>query len=285
MLKIIALFFDILALFFVILSPVTVIHWLLRLIDPPAVKPYYTVLTPFIDAFTQTLDLLFHVPHITYQGNDIPITQGILAFVFTALFFVNNFIANLIKRRNHISTVRQEIKQEQKFRAELSNQQEREKQAKLSGRKMRLMIKFSGSDKQPTVQQSLATFPEFQGKLLHQTHEGALLEFEAVDSGMTYCQKVLQEVRRYYSTLRPMDEKPPFYIVADAPCADTPLQDTAILCEQLIQFCAQNQVIFTSHLAQVLDYKALDQNFKYQSSGLYNIPQINAETELFKLIS
>ena len=286
MLRFLAIALDIVATLCAILSPVAIIHWLLKAINASLTAGIVNMLTPVFTPFNASLDLVFKLPSISFSGQSIPITQGILGVIFTLVFFALAFASDMVKATMKKVEVRAAAAENKKKLQALKVQKQQQTQKVTTNRRILVFLYFQFQQNPMAGNYFEQLYPRHQGRAHETTPESMLLEFETLDNAMRYCIESTQYVRSYYATLRPMDPQPPFYIGIHSQDMTENVQAGKAKCYNLCRFGGQNSMVFSQDTKQALDAHGMAPNFRIQSIGVYDFPNEPVRSqEVFRLLS
>lgn len=280
--------FDALAILCVFLSPIAVVHWLLRSfaskevmgwISPlnalfdPLNNMLFNVLDPLIPALT--FGAFQHMPSLHWAGKDVPVTQGILSFLFTLMYFVFSTLAVLVRSlESFLQQTGDNIRYQTQLQQKKSQaQNEIVQKAKNSHIHVLLLYPFYEHRQGAEL---FGTYQNHRGKMLHALTEEVLIEFSSPADALKYCIEASRSLMAYYITLRPMDPQPPFRMVLHS--IDNLSETTGSMehCRRLSSYCADNKIILSHPTKILLDYHKLHEQYRYFGLGLY---EINGKTE------
>jgi hypothetical protein len=273
---------DLLAAVSAIISPVAIFHWLGKIVNVPAVKSMLTPLNPVFDPMNTMVELFIKTPPITYEGHSYSTTQGVLACILTAAFFLFNFLSETLKAtEQRLDVSRQSLQQKQrlqKIRDEHLSQQKKV----LTNYRTYVYVSYD-TQACPTGAGYLeAAFSKNGGKMLEAYVNTLSLEFDSISSALKYCLDVSQAMMSYYATLRPIDPQPPFQIGLNAVSSERPTQDGIAEARKLVRYAGPNQVIFSQDIRTLMEANSLSMDYRYQSIGIYSFGGTEQQ-ELFRL--
>ncbi len=276
---------DILAAVFAVISPVAIFHWLMRitLSDSALLAPYMAPVNGFFDPLNAVVDMVFHAPPLSYNGQLIPTTQGVLACLLTASFFLLNFLSEYLKTTEQRFDVDRQAQIQRQRLQQLKRQQSQSNQKVVSNRRYLVNVSYdfalcpTGGD---CMEQGLA---RLGGNALERLPDYMTVEFGSLDLSIEYCMTASQAIMGYYATLRPVDPQPPFRIGIHAIDANLPVSDASSETRKLVGFAAPNQVVFTQSVRDVLEANGQSMAYHFQSIGMYGLS--GGSQELFKLFN
>lgn len=282
MLRFLYTFCDLLAAISAIISPVAIFHWLGKLVKVQAVQEMLASLDPFFNPLNALVEVFIKTPPITYGGNSVSSTQGVLACLLTGLFFMLNFISETLKAsEQRLDVTKQSLQQKRRLQKIRDEQQSQQKQV-LTNRRIYVYVNYDSQACTTGAGYFEAAFVKHNGKMLEAYANTLCLEFDSVGSALQYCLDAAQAVLSYYATLRPIDSQPPFQIGINAVDAAQPTQEGIAESRKLIRYGGPNQVIFSQDIRTLLESKGLSMDYKYQSIGIYSFGGTQQQ-ELFRL--
>lgn len=287
MLRFLAIALDIAATICAILSPVAILHWLLKAINASITRGLVEGMAPIFAPFNGLLDMIFKdLPTIGFSGQQVPITQGITGVMFTLVFFALAFGSDMVKATMKKVEVRAAAVENKKKLAELKVKKQQHTQKVTTNRRILVFLYYQFQQNPMAGQYFEQLYPRHRGKAIEITPESMLMEFETLDTALRYCIESTHYVRSYYATLRPMDPQPPFYIGVHAQDMAENVQAGKAKCYNLCRFGGQNSMVFSQDIKHTLDANGLSTNFQIQSLGVYDFPNEAVRSqEVFRLLS
>jgi hypothetical protein len=284
MLRLFASCLEVLATIFALLSPVAILHWLVRAAGGAAVAPYLQPLNVTFDPLNHVIDAMIQLPHVTYNGQDVSITQGIQGALLTGLFFLCSAIANQLKKTDQQADVLN-MQMQYQARKRLQAEQARKQNLKmLQGRTYFAFIDF------PFLQfpQLCAYFENYTdrgGTRLEVTPQGWFLQFQELDQAIQYADSTTQRVTTYYSGLRPLDPQPPFKIGIHAEHEHIPQALCMEKTAAIVRFAQPHKTVLSLDVAAILRARAsLGQSQPYLIHSLgYFCLSTGQDAEIFQL--
>lgn len=283
MLRILYTCCDLMAAVFALLSPLTIFHWLLRIINSRPLTPYLAPLTDVFQPLNTTLEALLRLPILQFKGQQIPTTQGVLACLFTVAFFSLSVFSEYLKTTEQRMDLDRQASLQRNRLKRLQELQSHRHQRTVLNRRYLAQIEYD-FNRCPAggqlIQQRLAAL---SGNVLERRPDAAIVEFtnltQALNSGMQISQSLLH----YYGMLRPKDPQPPFRVGVHALDASLSTVEALHEVQRLVAFAPTNSVIFSESVRDVLEADGQSLVYHFQSLGLYGIG--SQQQELFKLFN
>ncbi|MBK8189740.1 MAG: hypothetical protein IPK79_04755 [Vampirovibrionales bacterium] len=284
MLKVLALFLDLLSVLFALLAPVAIVHWLLSIIGVPQLTGFIDALRVVFDPMNALIDSALggHVPHIAYQGRDITVTQGILGFILTLVFFLLAGLATATRSMDKKLAVARDLSRS-KARAEqlaaVRDVQDR-KTSNATSILVEILYPFEQTAEGAARFQG---FSEYGGRLVSSRPEAWVLMFNSPDDALQFVVSAAKSLRQYYATLRPMDPQPPFRIALHATePSDTATREGVGYLHLILRYAADHQVVFSQELRDLMAIRPPKTDYDIQSIGMFDLGQA-AHQEIFRL--
>jgi hypothetical protein len=292
MLKVLAIFCDIISTLLVLLSPLTIFHWLMRTFNPPDLEGFIKALNGFYDPLNRmlegavpmlTLGFLKSMPTLTWMGKTLPVTEGILSGIFIFLYFVFVYLSTLVRMTDkQIENTASIIKYNQES---LMKQEEKKKEVKKVVKNVRVLVILSYSFSQnATAAEMFNTYGRHGAHLVQAFPSDLLIEFTQPEHALDYAQQSARNVMNYYASLRPMDPQPPFKLALHVVGEQANLNQETEFCRQMVYFTGNNKITFSDAFRLVLDARGIALNYRYSSLGFYQFDQ-NVGSELYNLES
>jgi len=288
MLRFLAIGLDIAATICAILSPVAIIHWLLKAINASLTQGLVSLLDPVFAPFNAILDTIFssHLPAISFSGQSVPITQGIVGILFTVAFFALAFAGDMVRGTMKKIEVRAAAVENKKKLQALKTQKQQQTQKATTNRRVLVFLYYQFRQNPQAGQYFEQLYSRHRGRAVEITPESMLMEFDTLDNALRYCIESTQYVRSYYASLRPMDPQPPYYIGIHSQEVVENVQAGKAKCYNMCRFGGQNSMVFSQETKQSLDAHGMAANYQIQSIGVYDFPnEAQRSQEIFKLMS
>ena len=299
-LKTFAVMLDVISGLFSVLAPLTVLHWILGIFDIDAIAGIMTVFDFLFAPFNLAIDTLASpfggLPQIDYNDKKISITQGLLAVFFTFIFISLAFSAHLIRVLDKRLTLEKDIS-ESKHRMAINEAQRTQAAQKVAASSRFLVYLIFPLSEYQKGASIFSSFKQTGGKPIQVTPtkpkddspqpEYAVLAFDHPLQALSYAITCAEQLTGYYATLRPMDPQPPFNMAIHA--IEPNGQHTHsgfIMCEQLMRYSGDNQIIFSETVLEWLRINDKIDNYTYQSLGFYTLEALGADSakqEIFRL--
>ncbi len=283
MLRLISILLDILSGLFAILAPIAVIHWIAGAFELQAIAGVAEFFSAIFWPFNTLVNTVApNLPMIDYQGRQIPISQGIVAFLLTICFFSCAIAANLLRALDKKMTVTTDIIRSQHRMQQLESVRREQARQTIATNRILIYLIFP-FDSQKNASTFFLGFKKYGGRQLPTRTEGMLIEFGDVQSAMGYARDTAEKLLAFYGTLRPMDPQPPFHMSIHAVRPDP--EDTfpgLERCQLLIRYAGENQIIFSQQVLELLQVHSLTANYRYQTMGYYDFPSVPNQ-EVFML--
>lgn len=265
------------------MSPMIILHWLLLIVNVPFLKPHLVSVSYFLTPMNAVLESLFHPPPIHYNQQLIPITQGLLAFVFTLAFFALNFLSEYFKTIEQQLEICQQAGFQKKRLEKLQEAQNHQHKKVLTARRYLVHVSYDFTLCLAGGELLAKALTSHSGNALEQLPDYITLEFPSLAQSLQYCIDCGQALLGYYATLRPLDVQPPFRIGLHVLAADLPVADAAYETRRLVDFAGPNQVVFSQAVLETLVASGSTQDYKYQSLGMYRLE--GRQQEFFRLFN
>ncbi len=290
MLKVLAVILDIVGGLFSLLAPVAVVHWMLGFFDIDAIAGVMGLLDGAFSPLNYAIEWIvpLELPEIDYGGKKTPITQGLLAFVFTLFFLIlagAAYLVRMLDKKIELETAIQRTKKRAKEREEVSTIKS---QNTISASRLLIYLKFA-MESERNVSSFLQTFKDYGGReeRLSETDkleaDETLIVFDDALQGLSYAMQTGEKVMAYYTSLRPMDPQPPFYMTLHTVESTHEALIKGINKEKaMIRYAGDNQIVFSQQLLDLLTERSKVGNYHYQSLGYYNFEGESSQ-ELFRL--
>jgi hypothetical protein len=274
---------DALAAVCAILSPVAILHWLLKITALPAAVPIVTALDPVFNPMNMMLASLIPTPPLMLNAQPVSTTQALLALGFTLGFFGLHSAAEILKSAEQRSDVRRQTREQQQRLAQIHRQESRE-QTRLTAIHWRIYayIRYEASACPSGTALLEQTATRHQAQTLDRTADAITLEFPELESALRTCREMAGALLSHYAALRPADPQPPFTIGLHAVDGSvvsvaTALHETA----RITGFGGRNQIVFSEAIKRLLDARQASAG-PSQSLGLYVLNEGRQE-EIFRL--
>jgi hypothetical protein len=266
-----------------VISPITILHWLLKSTNMPGTGGAVALLNPFFEPLNAIAELIIKSPPLTVAGHSISTTQAILAIFFTVGFFTFNFLSESLKTTEQRVDVGCQALEHQHRLHKLKSEEEK-KHKKVIATERRLFVQihydFMGCPQGAALAQS--NYAQYGAKLLNQMPDVMTLEFEALTQALKYALDVSSAILAYYAGLRPVDPQPSFKIAAHA--VDTTFSVSVAGSEttRVTGFAGDNQIIFSEDTKALMDAQKITPDYQFQSVGLYALGD-GRQHEMFRL--
>lgn len=319
MLRFMYIMLDILGSIMALLSPVCIIHWLIETTPQtqgiaPFVQPLDILFAPLNEMFRPLFEMglaglngvLFkpllgvmsgvlmatplagkvpsEIPYIisTSDGTQVPITQGILGFVFTLVFFACSAGSQMLKAAEQRIDVTQKDFQQRRRLQQLQSQQQKKEKKAVTNRALMVYIHCNFQENPTSTAYFEDLYPKYGGHAQEITPDSMLIEFKTLEGSLKYCIEAAQQVLRYYATLRPMDSQPPFHVGIHAYEVGSSHEKGLRWCRQLIRYAGDNQMVFSPSVKDMMSALGQMQMFKFQPQGYYQFDDGGVQ-EIYRL--
>lgn len=272
---------DLFAGFCAIVSPIAIIHWLMRVIKAPGTEALVAPLNPVFDPLNAILEFFVKVPPLTFQGEPIPTTQGVLACILTMGFFLFNFIAESLKATEQRMDLNRQAHQQKSRLQKIENEQQKKHKHISKNSRIFLHVNYDFFSCPAAGAHFDTNFDKYGGKILERLPSGITLEFASLDQSFQYCLEVAQAIMSYYATLRPIDPQPTYHAGIQAIDADKPTSDGTQGARTVANFAGANQIVFSPDAKALLEAQGLHMRYQFQSIGMYMVD--DRQQELFRL--
>lgn len=265
-----------------IISPVAIFHWLLRIINFQGVASFVNSLNPVFDPLNALLEFFIKTPPLSYDGHQYSTTQGVLACVMTAGFFLFNFIAESLKATEQRMDVSKQAAQQNRRLQKLRAEQDKKQKNVTTNRRIFAVVDYDFTAC-PTGGSHLdGAYGQYGGKVVASYSDSMALEFDAIQNAVEYCMHASQAMLGYYATLRPLDPQPPFKISLHSLDAEISTGAAVTATRKLISYVGPNQVIFSNDIWTMMEASGLEKAYRYQSIGMYAMDG-GYQQELYRL--
>jgi hypothetical protein len=266
-----------------LLSPIALFHWLIKVTRIPGLDFIVNPLSALFDPFNKTLEALFHLPTMTYQGQAFPITQGIVGILLTVCFFGLSYLAAVMKQTEEKMKVALEAQYQSNLARQRLAAQKKEQIHLVKDMKVFLYISFPFAA-HAELARPFERFVGFQGVSIESTPTSLFVEFQKPENALAFVQTCISQMSDSYSKLLPMEPQPPYRMSMHAVELKRDAQQEGHgLCFQLTRFAGANMVLFSHALRKVLDAHQISDNVNFQSMGDYEM--LGIQQEVFRFIS
>jgi hypothetical protein len=273
---------DVLAAVSAIISPVAIFHWLLRIVHVPAAMAAVDKLNPLFDPLNALVESVVKAPPLQYAGHAYSTTQGVLACLFTVLFFVLNFASESLKASEQRMDVSRQSDQQRRRLQKLREEHQTSQKQTAQNSKIYVQVQYDSHACLTGAGYLESAFVKNGGKMLQGYADSLSLGFDTIGQALQYCMDASQSLLSYYATLRPVDPQPPFQIAVHAVSGELPVVEGIAMTRNLVRYGGPNQVLFSQDIKSLLEAQGLGMSYRYQSVGLYGIGGTQP-TELFRL--
>lgn len=284
MLKLLALFLDLLSVLFALLAPIAIVHWLLGILAVPQLAGFVQVLAGFFQPMNGLLESVVgsYVPHVAYEGRDITVTQGILGFLFTLVFFLLAGLATATRGLDKKQAVASSLKRSHARMQQQAVVQAAQDRKTSSATRILIEILYP-FDEMPEGSRAFAGFAEGGGRLISSRPEAWVLMFESCPPALDYAIAAGTALRRHYATLRPMDPQPPFRMALHtSEPTDTATREGVGYLHLILRYAGENQIVFSQALQEGVTLQAPAKAYDIQSMGLFDLGT-QGQQEIFRL--
>lgn len=294
-----------LASFFAMLSPIIIIHWLLVAVDNAATEPLVEFFKPFFDPMNETMALFleplpsFDIPwfdinpspfmmtpssitislteDMRFMTHTVSPVQGVLGLWFTGVFFVMNFIADMLAVLDKKMEVQKNSRAFQKAIKE-GKQLKEERMVKVtSNKEIVVYVDYSFIDS-PTGGTYFETlYGRFEGEVIQSNPDSIALRFRSLDKAIEYSKESTAKVLQYYETLRPIDPQPPFKVALISFDSHVPTAERFDFSRQLLHFVKGNQIVLSKSAHDMLEVKQKLGEYTLVSLGIYKVAEMSQE--------
>jgi hypothetical protein len=269
-----------------VLSPVAILLWL---VDAQNIKDINNLIQPIqaiFVPFNSILDSFIKFPTIDYQERHVSITQGVLGFVFTTVFFILNVVGNVIKDWDEQLSSRQSlwsvhVKDVQQNTAKNEMEERKRLTERLKATKFIVYIQFPFQENE-ALSPFFNAYGKFNGRAIQAQTTGLYLAFESINQAIEFTIETAQGLLVHYMTLRPLDPQPSFRMSINSFVSQADLEQGTTECRQIVRYASDNQVVFSSNVRQFLDVANGNDSYKFQSKGVYDFN--GSPKEIFHLL-
>lgn len=274
---------DWLAGILAITSPITIFHWLFKVAGVAAAASFVSFLDPFFTPLNQSLDLFLHQPQLTYEGRQIPLTQGILACLMTIGFFAFHTAAQICRTMEEkLQVSRQAFVENRRLQKLEKEQKSRQKQI-VTNRRIFAHIHYDFAGYREGATAFEHSSDQAAAKVLERLPDAMNLEFDNLNNALQYAIATSRKILSHYAVLRPMDYQPPFRMSLHALEVQTSLSECIRKTAKLIAYAGPNQVVFSQDIKALIEAQGLGMEYQFQSIGIYALPE--GQQEMFRLFS
>jgi hypothetical protein len=264
-----------------LISPVVILHWLLKITQVPAAAPFVKVLDPFILPLSQTLGFIIPTPHLTIEGHAVETNEALLALTFTVGFFIFHFVAELLKVMDQRIIVdlesRKQINNLNKMR-QANDRQQKTLNAQDWQVQAYIRYDFAACPSGSVIINDCARHAN--AHTLQDSQDVIAYRFSDIANAFSSCQSMILNLKQHYATLRPADPQPPLSIGLHA--SQQKALSVAPETERVANFSGRNQVIFSQTIYDLMQAQGLEKRYVFQSIGLYSLGE-NLQEEMFRL--
>ncbi len=283
MLRILYIFCDVLAALFAVISPVAIFHWLLLAVNNKALNPFLGPLTQLFAPLNATVQLFITPPVLYFNRQEISTTQGIVACVFTVLFFGLSILSEYFKTIEQRRDLEHQAELQRTRLKRLHALQETRQKKLVTNRWYLVQVNYDSSHC-PAGAQLLEQGPARQaGKPLDRDFSDFTLEFSSLSQSIHYALTASQAVLSHYALLRPKDPQPPFRIGIHVLDRETTFEAALQEMQRLTSFAGSNSIVFSQSVRETLEAEGQSLAYKFQSMGLYTVG--GREQELYRLFN
>lgn len=282
MLRFLYILCEVLAAVSAIISPVAIVHWLLRIINVPSVTEHITALTSFFEPVNAAVEFVIKTPPLVYNGHSYSTAQGVVGCLFTAMFFLLNFAAESLKAAEQRADIVKHSGEQRRRLQKICEEEQTSQQQVAENCIIYVQVDYDSQACLTGAGYLESAFSKNGGKMLHGYNDALSLAFDSVGQALKYCMDASQQLLSYYATLRPIDPQPPFRIALHALNADLPADEGVAAVRALVNYSGPNQVLFSQDIKTLLELNGLSMLYGYQSVGLYSVGG-RRSIELFRL--
>ncbi|MEB3206568.1 MAG: hypothetical protein VKK59_04385 [Vampirovibrionales bacterium] len=295
MLRLIAKICHVIGVACLVLAPIAIVHWVIRLIHPPELMDFIALGNILILPPADMLDRLIPIlPRIIFQEHLLSSSELILSFgltvTFSVLYSFERFILDLDEKFKS-----NRIAKKMDKALKISHNQKNVILLKRHHDFNKFLVLIEYPFDQPgAISRYFDTFINFQANPItsgiSRKTQHLLLDFNSAEKAVLYAMEASRNLLVYYATLRPAEPKPPFKIVLHAISSKTNFLDPTMTgaCLQLIKYAKPNQVILSSNMKVTIDSMLINRTshlkVKLESMGLYSTSN-NETEEIFHLLS
>lgn len=316
MLRFIYIICDVLATICAIASPIAIIQWLLKACGLAAKLPLVNALDPLFMPLNSIVDFFLHalpfkpimlsligllpsniqmfsgsvdlqtslIPLaygvLVWQGNSVPIAQGISAIVLTLMFFLLNFAAEMLRARERRMILDRQSGLEHRRLQRVMTEQKRHQKELIQDSRVYLQMQCDFLACPAAGQYAETLYPKYGARLHRSTPSGIGLEFTALEPCLKYSLEVCRTLLNYYASLRPMDPQPPFRLGIQVLPSALPHTEGLDRACNIADIAGPNQVLFSQEGKILLEAQGL--SFRIQSVGVYMVGQV--QSELYRIL-
>ncbi len=270
---------DILATIFALLSPVAVMHWLLKVTEVAPLQGFVRTLDPLFTPLNSFVELFINVPHLTFNGHSYSTTQGVLACLLTVLFFVFNFAAETLRVWEQRMNVQVHAAIQRRRLQKLRDEHNKREESLPKDLKVFAYIDYDEAVC-PSITKVIDVLITQENPHVHsRMFNEMVFEFKKIDEGLRFVLTLSQSIMSHYSTLRPLDPQPPFRIALDG--LDNLLDTSASITEvrRLIHYVAVNQIVISETAKALMDISQTNIPHSMHSMGLYSMGALGQEQQ------
>ncbi len=274
---------DIIATVCAVISPVAIVHWLLKSIQLALLGPFIEALDPVFSPLNLLLEVFIQLPNLQFMDQSVPLTQGALGILFTLGFFIFNFASNSLRVADQKLTVAHDLKMEQRRMAKILKEQERVQRKISTNRQVFVWVNFDFTQNTNATSILETTFARHSADVRERDLEHMLLEFQTLDHALQYVLQCQDAILKHYATLRPIDPKPPFTFGINSFEITSDPEVGIALAQQLSKYAGKNQILFSKDAHDLLAALGLTAQYKFQSQGFYDFLGLKKQ-EVFRLM-
>jgi hypothetical protein len=265
------------------ISPLIIVHWLLKVTGLPWAVPFVNALNPIFNPWSELLQFLVKTPPLFVNGQPVETTQAALAIAFTLGFFAFHFSAEVGRSLEQRLDMNRQTRQQRQKLMQMSRDERQHKQ-QLSSLSWRICLNihypFPQCPMGSRLLDDVSLHPS--GKLLERSKDVMSMEFTRLDSALQVCTEAAMALLQHYATLRPADPQPPFHIGLHAVETQTGVNTALAETERITEFAGKNQIVFSETVQRLMEAQHLALPRPAQSIGLYALSGGRQE-EMFRL--
>ncbi len=274
---------DWLGTFFAILSPIVIIDWLGKATNIKLMEPIHASLAPLVEPLSATVDMFAHLPTMHFDGQNVSITQGVVGILFTGCFFLCSMTAQLTRAADQRISVTKEVMSQHVRMQQIKAQEAQAKKKSMTHHELVVFVACNTETFPQTGTIFETGVSRYGGKAQQTTPESMLIAFPNAVNGVRFALESGQAVLKAYQQLRPLDPQPPFKIGLHAAHDNDQASTRVAMCNQLVQYAANNQAVFTQQAKDFLEAQGQMDQFKYHPIGAYSFAGAGSQ-DIYKLV-
>ena len=281
MLRFFSKLFEWISTIFAVLSPVAVLHWLLKVGNVQFILQPLAFLDSIFAPFNQLVDWVIPTAAIMYQGQEVYLNQAITGVFFTLLFFGFMTLSRWVTRLDNQMKLMKEVHKSNKAADKEREKQERLEEQHANYSQVLVYVAFPFREF-PELGKVLQQYPVYEGRALPGNPNSLFIGFDDLQMALNFTIQTTATLGKFYSSQLPSEPKPPFSFVVHALWSTDRLEDGLSACTQLARFTGDGQTLLSESLRKVMHARGLLNDYQQHSLGYYSFPGGHSQ-EVFML--